>query len=112
MKSIIPPFEAGKSASVAPPGSLLLYAGTISDKDGGENTTPEDGLFPNIWGYLVCNGDMVEMVKYPELYQAIGTKYNHEETPKGLFTLPDYSESPRPDGSTWLIKFSVNYPLP
>jgi microcystin-dependent protein len=60
-----------------PIGAILPYAG------GGAETIPT--------GYLLCDGSEVETVKYPDLYNIIGSTYNGSAALNGVgtFRLPD-----------------------
>lgn len=62
--------------SAVPIGSILPFAGT-------------DVAIPR--GYLLCDGGEVEIAKYRDLYDVIGTRYNGSEPLIGLntFRLPD-----------------------
>lgn len=40
-------------------------------------------------GWLVCDGEMYSKELFPLLSEALGTKYNHPDTPGGFFCVPD-----------------------
>lgn len=55
-----------------PLGIVEMYSGS---------TIPEN--------YAVCDGQALSQSLYPELYQAIGTRFNKSGTASGMFCLPD-----------------------
>ena len=40
-------------------------------------------------GYVLCDGSQVSIAEYPELYKAIGDKYNTASTKAGYISVPD-----------------------
>ena len=40
-------------------------------------------------GYILCDGSQVSIAEYPELYKAIGDKYNTASTKAGYISVPD-----------------------
>ena len=40
-------------------------------------------------GWLLCDGTAYDTAQYSQLYQVIGTAFNTEETPDGMFCVPD-----------------------
>ena len=60
-----------------------------------ENTGGDIGLI-QLWsgsgvpeGYVLCDGSQVSIAEYPELYKAIGDKYNTASTKAGYISVPD-----------------------
>ena len=60
-----------------------------------ENTGGDIGLI-QLWsgsgvpeGYILCDGSQVSIAEYPELYKAIGDKYNTASTKAGYISVPD-----------------------
>lgn len=61
-----------------------------------ENTARGDIGLIQLWsgsgvpeGYVLCDGSQVSIAEYPELYKAIGDKYNTASTKAGYISVPD-----------------------
>jgi microcystin-dependent protein len=61
-----------------------------------ENTVGGDIGLIQLWsgsgvpeGYVLCDGSQVSIAEYPELYKAIGDKYNTASTKAGYISVPD-----------------------
>ena len=61
-----------------------------------ENTAGGDIGLIQLWsgsgvpeGYVLCDGSQVSIAEYPELYKAIGDKYNTASTKAGYISVPD-----------------------
>ena len=61
-----------------------------------ENTDGGDIGLIQLWsgsgvpeGYVLCDGSQVSIAEYPELYKAIGDKYNTASTKAGYISVPD-----------------------
>ena len=61
-----------------------------------ENTAGGDIGLIHLWsgsgvpeGYVLCDGSQVSIAEYPELYKAIGDKYNTASTKAGYISVPD-----------------------
>ena len=76
-----------------PVGSLTLYAGDLGNAD----------ISPT--GWMLCDGSILDIAKYPLLFQVLGERFGRTTTPEKTFRIPDYSGAPRPPKSTWLIRF-------
>ena len=63
--------------------SAFPYIGTILLWGGG------DAINPDIDGYLLCNGQAVNIVDYPLLYNVIGTTYGGSGT---VFNVPNFKK--------------------
>lgn len=66
--------QGRKEKPYEPIGVIKLWSG---------NNVPED--------YVLCNGGQVSIAEYPELYEAIGDKYNTSSTKAGYISVPDLS---------------------
>jgi microcystin-dependent protein len=72
---------------VAPPGTIVAYAGAI---DGNPGETLDGGASVRLppSGWLLCDGMQLNGLAYAALYQAIGTAYGGDLTSQS-FRLPD-----------------------
>ena len=69
----------------------------VSCKQGKKETSGDIGII-KLWSgsgvpenYVLCNGGQVSISEYPELYKAIGEKYNTSSTRAGYISVPDLS---------------------
>ena len=67
----------------------------VTCKQGKKGNTGDIGLI-QLWsgsgvpeGYVLCDGSQVSIAEYPELYKAIGDKYNTASTKAGYISVPD-----------------------
>lgn len=67
----------------------------VTCKQGKKETSGDIGLI-QLWsgsgvpeGYVLCDGSQVSIAEYPELYKAIGDKYNTASTKAGYISVPD-----------------------
>lgn len=94
-----PCFPSGSALGELPVGAVIAYAGTIANAN------------IEIFGWMLCDGRMLESARYPELFAALGQMYGGSDK---LFQLPDYRSwntlAPETDakgiGINYLIKFT------
>ncbi len=67
---------------VLPVGCVLTFAGQISSGKAGEYETQIEAF-----GWMICDGRMLEVGQYPELFGVLGYLYGGSD---GRFKLPDY----------------------
>ena len=70
---------------------------SVTCKQGKKETSGDIGII-KLWSgpgvpenYVLCNGGQVSISEYPELYKAIGEKYNTSSTRAGYISVPDLS---------------------
>lgn len=70
---------------------------SVTCKQGKKETSGDIGII-KLWSgsgvpenYVLCNGGQVSISEYPELYKAIGEKYNTPSTRAGYISVPDLS---------------------
>ncbi|MDO6708351.1 phage tail protein [Photobacterium sp. 1_MG-2023] len=66
-----------------PVGSVIAFAGEISQQPGPHQTNLM------MFDWLLCDGTLVNIAQYPELFGALGVRYGGNES-QGQFQLPDY----------------------
>lgn len=100
-------------STLVPVGSLIAYAGlTTSSTD--SSVTGEVNV--ESMGWMVCDGRELEVVQYPELYNAIGFAYGGS-VDSGKFNLPDFpcsfakenggNEKSKEAKVSYIIKFTL-----
>lgn len=70
---------------------------SVTCKQGKKETSGDIGII-QLWSgpgvpenYVLCNGGQLSIAEYPELYEAIGDKYNTSSTRAGYISVPDLS---------------------
>ena len=89
-----PPFFNNFQISV-PVGSVIAYAGNIGKSDEPGETNIES------FGWMVCDGRILEAAQYPELFAVLGYKYGGSDE---KFNIPKYSNSETPE-FVYIIKY-------
>lgn len=80
--------KAGGRIEIVCDGVRFFKAGVVGDsQETGSVIIMASNITPS--GYLPCNGAVVSIAAYPELYTAIGTKYGAGDG-STTFNLPDY----------------------
>lgn len=74
------PLPFGVPASPMPTGAIIAYAGSVLKPDS------PPGMPIEMEGWLVCDGRLVPIARYPALFQVIGLQYGGSG---GMFSLPD-----------------------
>ncbi|MCX7290641.1 phage tail protein [Janthinobacterium sp.] len=70
-----PPFPMRPGVGDTPVGAVIAFAGATA------------GAAMEAWGWMLCDGRMLDCASYPELYAALGYLYGGSG---GQFQLPDY----------------------
>ncbi len=81
----------------APVGAVIAFAGQLGPPDppGPPQASPPIGTTSPIeaWGWMACDGRMLAIAEYPELFAALGSLYGGSpgsDGQDGTFAIPDY----------------------
>ncbi|BBB68449.1 hypothetical protein UNDYM_4196 [Undibacterium sp. YM2] len=109
LPGMFPPFAMPTTFGQVPVGSVIAYAGAVSTRDEVQAHTAH----LEASGWLVCDGRMLMVHLYPELFAVLGYLYGGQGD---QFGIPDYRAGSAPGtgtsgvnalkGASYIIKYS------